>query len=57
MTLNLPVYENEAVNIHFEETGYEHSDQILNISSLVVYFIVVLFLVSLLLVIRYACCC
>ena len=57
MTHYLPVYKNEALNIHFEETGYEHSDQILNITAIIVFFIMALIFVALMLVIKCACCC
>ena len=57
MTSSLPVYKNEALNIHFEETGYEHSDQILNMTTIIVFFLIALIFVSLMLAIRCACCC
>ena len=56
LTKFLPVNDNEAMNLHFEEIGYEYSDSILNMGSIVLIVLMapVVFLVILLL--KYICC-
>ena len=54
---HLPVNENEAINLHFERSGYEYSDSILSMGSVIVTIIVAPFLVAMILVMRYLCCC
>ena len=53
----LPVFENEAINLHFEKSGYEYSDSILSMGSVIVIIVVVPFLVAMILLMRYLCCC
>ena len=57
MVENLPVNENEAINLHFEKSGYEYSDSILSMGSVLVIIVVAPFLVAMILVMRYLCCC
>lgn len=57
MVDTLPVFENEAINIHFEETGYEYSDSILSMGSAIVILVIAPSLVVIILAMRFLCCC
>ena len=57
MADNLPVFKNEAINLHFEESGYEYSDSILSMGSVIVTIVVAPLLVAMILAMRYLCCC
>ena len=57
MVDNLPVFKNEAINSHFEKSGYEYSDSILSMGSVIVTIVATPFIVAIILVMRYLCCC
>ena len=57
MIETLPVVQSDAINTHFEEVGYEYSDSVLSMGSVLVIILTSPLLVIILLVIRCACCC
>ena len=54
---NLPVLQNDAINRHFEEVGYEYSDSVLSMGSVLVMILISPLIAIIFLVIRYVCCC
>ena len=57
MVDTLPVFESESINIHFEETGYEYSDSILSLGTIIIIIFIVPVILLIILPMRYFCCC
>ena len=57
MIETLPVLQSDAMNAHFEETGYEYSDFTLNMGPVLVIMLALPMLVIILLVTKCVCCC
>lgn len=53
---NLPVVENDALNMHFEETGYEYSDSILSMGSVLIIAVLLLVALPIMLLLSILCC-
>ena len=56
MIETLPVFESEAINVHFEKSGYEYSDSIRSMGSVIVTIVAAPILLGILLVMSYLCC-
>lgn len=57
MADTLPVDENEALNTHFEETGYETSDSILGMGSVLIIMVLLAAALLVLVLLWLLCCC